>query len=218
MRSGLQWSSKLTSFYLHSPQISFNFKLGDFPPRQMLIQVTSLEYIYLTSCGPQGIRDNFHRPAKSNKSSTSWQTSQNSSYRRNVSLHTRNALRPSSFTYTLTSMPPSSLFSSVLSSLTFYLYQSLISPRATGLQAVRTVWSTTGGCRHITSSGTVIIWLFYCWMCCWRLAWGESNIFFATKFLGEDSTAASCSEHRFPKLPEVLEIRTQAFSDCQTQS
>lgn len=118
-------------------------------------------------------------------------------------------------TYTLTSF---FLFSPVLSSLTFSLYQPLISPCATGLQAVRAVWSTTGGCRHITSSGTVIIWLFYCWMCCWRSAWGESNIFFATKFLGGDSTAASCSEHRLPKLPEVMEIRTQAFRDCQTPS
>ncbi len=104
-------------------------------------------------------------------------------------------------TYALTQMSKSSLFCSAFSSLAFLLYQSLISPDTTGLQAVRTVWSTTGGCRHINSSGTVIIWLFYCWMCCWRPAWGESNIFFATKFLGEDSTAASYSEHRFPKIP-----------------
>lgn len=130
----------------------------------------------------------------------------------------KNVLHPSSLTCTLTSMPPSPLFSSVFSSLTFFLYQFLISPCTTGLQAVRTAWSTTGGCRHITSSGTVIIWLFYCWMCCWRSAWGESNIFFATKFLGGDSTPASYSEHWFPKLPAVLERRTKAYRDFQTQS
>lgn len=88
-------------------------------------------------------------------------------------------------TFTPPTMPPPALFTAAFSSLTFY--QSFISPRLTGLQADRTVWSTTGGCRHITSSGTVIIWLFYCWMHRWRSAWGKSNIFLVTKFLGEET-------------------------------
>lgn len=128
-------------------------------------------------------------------------------------LFTRNVLAP----ITLTSMAWSHLFSSPFSSLAFFPNQSLISPCTMSLQAVRAVWSTTGGCRHIFSLGSVIIWIFYCWMWCWRLAWGESNIFFfAIKFLGGDSTAASFSEHCLPEWPEVLERRTQALRDLST--
>lgn len=80
-------------------------------------------------------------------------------------------------------------------------YQSLISQCNTGLQAVTTVRSTTGGLQthHLLRLSNYLA--FYCWMCCCWLAQGESNIcFLPKKFVGGQWKTARFQEERAQSL------------------
>lgn len=118
--------------------------------------------------------------------------------------------------FTLTSLPPTSLFSSLLSqtfSLLSVPHISLYHRSVCSQYCAEHHWGLQT--HHLLRHSNYLALLLLNVLVTVGLR-GVKYLFPTTKFLRRDSTAASCSKHCFPNLPEVLRRRTQAFRNCQS--